>query len=838
MTYLSGFPFRPDPFQLEAAEHIDAGRSVVVVAPTGAGKTVVAQYAVARAYRAGKRSFYTAPIKALSNQKFADLRAEYGEDAVGLLTGDNVINGDAPIVVMTTEVLRNMIYAESPALDELAVVILDEVHYLQNRYRGSVWEEIIVHLPRSISIVSLSATIANPDEFTAWITSRRGDTGLVIETHRPVPLESLYLVKDRFHEGVLDLLPVFKGTRPNPYVTKLLHKGRGRQRRFTAPRRIEVAEVLEDEGLLPAIYFIFSRAGCDQATEWVANSRLQLTTAEERTEIRQRVEVLTQHLPPQDLGALGYDGWLGRLEKGVAAHHAGMVPAFKEAVEHLFIAGLIKLVFATETLSLGINMPARTVVLERLSKFNGESHEVLQPGDYTQLTGRAGRRGIDTEGTAIVLHNFDIPFERVAGIAAEGSHPLVSSFQPTYNMATNLIANYEQRAAEELLNASFAQFRASERKAQLRDRLSQREEEVAHFRRQAECDRGDIWAYLDQHGDAVVDHHAAMRDFVQRFRDGDVLRLSEAEEDRAILLARGWGANPRMVLLMADGSVRRVSADQLETSVAVIGQMFLPEPVRTKDGGYRKSVARLLRQWKVDPDFVLDEFRSGADDVGVESCPDLVQHLKWVRRSQKANSELRRLRRRLERADEGLVPRFRTLLSLLGQWGYVQGWSLTTKGEQLRFVYNELDLLLTEAVARGILDELNGPELAAVTSMFTYEARRIDADQPAPPGVIGERIKQIDRLALELIAAERGAGLPETRLPEAGFAATAYAWASGHSLEDLFDDDMGAGDFVRNCRQLIDVMRQLRDEFPRLAASAAEGIRKMDRGVVAAGGRT
>jgi ATP-dependent RNA helicase HelY len=215
-----------------------------------------------------------------------------------------------------------------------------------------------------------------------------------------------------------------------------------------------------------------------------------------------------------------------------------------------------------------------------------------------------------------------------------------------------------------------------------------------------------------------------------------------------------------------------------------------------------------------------------------------VQHLKWVRRSHKANSELRRLRRRLERADEGLVPRFRTLLSLLGQWGYVQGWSLTTKGEQLRFVYNELDLLLTEAVARGILDELNGPELAAVTSMFTYEARRIEADQPAPPGVIGERIKQIDRLALELIAAERGAGLPETRLPEAGFAATAYAWASGHSLEDLFDDDMGAGDFVRNCRQLIDVMRQLRDEFPRLAVSAAEGIRKMDRGVVAAGGRT
>ncbi|MEA2002819.1 MAG: RNA helicase, partial [Actinomycetota bacterium] len=223
---------------------------------------------------------------------------------------------------------------------------------------------------------------------------------------------------------------------------------------------------------------------------------------------------------------------------------------------------------------------------------------------------------------------------------------------------------------------------------------------------------------------------------------------------------------------------------------------------------------------------------------GVESCPDLVHHLKWVRRAHKADSDLRRLRRRLERTDEGLVPRFRTLLRLLGQWDYVRGWSLTAKGEQLRFVYNELDLLLTEAVSRGMFDDLNGSELAAVTSMFTYEARRLDAGQPAPPGEVGERIKQIDRLGLELTAAERGAGLPETRLPEAGFASTAYAWASGHDLEDLFDDDMGAGDFVRNCRQLIDVMRQLRDEFPRLAASAADGIRKLDRGVVAAGGRS
>ncbi|MDJ0924672.1 MAG: DEAD/DEAH box helicase [Acidimicrobiia bacterium] len=835
MTIEAGLPFRPDQFQLDAAAQIDEAMSVVVVAPTGAGKTLIAEHAVARAYRAGERSFYTTPIKALSNQKYADFRSVYG-DAVGLLTGDNVINGDAPIVVMTTEVLRNMIYADSPALGNLGVVILDEVHYLQNRYRGSVWEEIIIHLPRPIAIVSLSATIANPEEFTNWVRSRRGDTALIVETHRPVPLQSMYLVKDRYREGALNLLPVFAGTRPNPQVSNLLKKGRGRYRRFAVPRRIEVAELLSHEGLLPAIYFIFSRTGCDQAAAAVAESGLGLTTSTERQEIRARVDRLIDHLPPQDLGALGFETWLSRLEHGVAAHHAGMVPAFKEAVEDLFAAGLVKLVFATETLSLGINMPARSVVLERLSKFDGESHAILQPGDYTQLTGRAGRRGIDTLGTALVLHNFDIPFERVAGIAAEGSHPLTSSFSPTYNMAANLVANYAQREAEELLNASFAQFRASERRANLRSALSERVEEADEFRTQAKCQRGDIWAYLEKEGDAFLERHQAMRDFVQQFREGDVLRLTAEPADVAVLLARGWGANPRMVLVRADGAMLRISADDLDSAVAVVGQMTLPEPVRTRDGGYRKSVARLLRSWSPGRGFEEVRFVAAGTE-GVAGCPDLMSHLDWIKRLRRAESEIRRLRGRLDRSEEGLVSTFRALLGLLEAWGYVDGWLLTAKGEQLRFVYNELDLLLTESVDRGLLDDLSAAELAAVASLFTYESRRLESENGLASGVIAQRAGEIEELALELTAAERAARVPETRLPERGFAATAHAWAAGHDLEDLFDDDMAAGDFVRNCRQLIDVLRQLRDEFPRLKRTAAEAVRRMDRGVVAAGGR-
>lgn len=837
MTIDRGLPFEPDRFQLEAAAHIDAGKSVVVVAPTGAGKTLIAEHAVARANEQGTRAFYTTPIKALSNQKFADFRDAYGVDAVGLLTGDNVINGDAPIVVMTTEVLRNMIYAESRALDTVSVVILDEVHYLQNRYRGSVWEEVIIHLPQGIPLVCLSATIANPDEFTSWVRSRRGETELVVETERPVPLESMYLVKDRHREGALVFLPVFRGRRANPQVLNMLRKGRGRYRRFAIPRRIETTELLEENGLLPAIYFIFSRAGCEQAAEMVAGSKLRLTSPDERSEIRHKAGRLTDHLPPQDLGALGYAGWVDRLEKGVAAHHAGMVPAFKETVEELFADGLLRVVFATETLSLGINMPARTVVLERLSKFNGESHEILQAGDYTQLTGRAGRRGIDTSGTAVVLHNYDIPFERAASIAAAGSHPLVSSFQPNYNMAVNLVSNYDREAAERLLNASFAQFRASERKEKLGQSLRARDEEAAQFRQAAECDRGDIWAYLEETGEEALEGHRALRDFVQQIQEGDVIRMSPDADDRAVVLARGWGANPRMVLLAVDGTTRRLNAEQMGTAIAVVGQLHLPEPVRTRDGGYRNSVARLLRDWSPQPDFVAHEFVVAADG-GVASCPHFRTHIDAVRRLRRVEKEMRRLQQRIGPEKEGLVGEFRRLLGLLGDWGYVRGWKLTSKGNQLRFVYNELDLLLVESVARGFMAGLNGTQLAALTSLFTFEPRRSEGEPaPPPPGDLTDRIDCIVELAYGLIKAESAVGLDETRLPDPGFAAIAYAWAAGHDLEDLFDDELAAGDFVRNCRQLIDVMRQLRDEFPALAQAAAEGIRRIDRGVVAAGGR-
>ena len=289
---------------------------------------MIAEAAIARAIGRGLRAFYTTPIKALSNQKFGDLRTAYGEDRVGLLTGDNTINGDAPIVVMTTEVLRNMIYSGSRALGDLGVVILDEVHYLQDPYRGSVWEEVIIHLSSEVQLVSLSATVANPEEFTGWVESRRGPTTLVVETVRPVPLESTYLLSDRYHNHALQRLPVFAsdGQHANKRVVNMLKKGRGKRPRFSSPRRIEVAEHLLSEGLLPAIYFIFSRAGCDAAARAVAGATFPLTTEAERSTIRDVAEARTAHLDDVDLAVLGFPEWMATLQSGVAAHHAGDGP--------------------------------------------------------------------------------------------------------------------------------------------------------------------------------------------------------------------------------------------------------------------------------------------------------------------------------------------------------------------------------------------------------------------------------------------------------------------------------------------------------------------------------
>lgn len=510
--------YQLDTFQRKACESLEIGRSVLVAAPTGSGKTTVAEFAVFLAQRkTNSRIFYTAPIKALSNQKFHELCEVYGKERVGLLTGDVNIRGNAPIVVMTTEVLRNMIYSDSSALSDLAFVVLDEVHYLADKWRGAVWEEIILHLPSHVRLVSLSATVSNAEEFGDWMHAIRGDTDVILSNHRPVPLYTQVITDSA-------ILPFYLNQSGelaergliNPEILQLpgaktiesagahrqqrtRSRGRAPVRRTKRIRRSEIAAALEQHDLLPGIVFIFSRNGCDQAVSQCLFDGVRLTTQEERAIIREIAHEAITDLTADEATLLGVNTWLAGCERGFAAHHAGLLPQFKSVVEQLFQQRLIKLVFATETLALGINMPARSVTIEQLEKFNGEERVPLTSGEFTQLTGRAGRRGIDHEGHAVIAWGAGVTAERIATLVSARTFPVKSSFSPTPNMVVNLLQRLSFEHARDSLELSFAQFQADREVVDLAQQLRSEQQSLDAYEKAAKAAKStDKKRWLDR----------------------------------------------------------------------------------------------------------------------------------------------------------------------------------------------------------------------------------------------------------------------------------------------------------------------------------------------------
>jgi ATP-dependent RNA helicase HelY len=863
-------PFPLDAFQRRALDAIDDGRSVVVAAPTGSGKTVVAEYAIATALDGGGKAFYTTPLKALSNQKFGDLSRAYGAERVGLLTGDNSINGTASVVVMTTEVLRNMIYAGSSTLDGLRFVVLDEVHYLQDPYRGAVWEEVIIHLPPEVRVVCLSATVSNAEEFAAWVETVRGETAPVIEERRPVRLEHLYLVGERGGDRV-HLLPTFvirdADLRPNPEAARLdstggrPDRGRGRpRRRLRTPRRVEITEVLSERGMLPAITFVFSRAGCDQAVAQCVAGGLRLTTGDERGEIRRIAEAHTDALTDEDLEVLRYGEWVTGLEAGLAAHHAGMVPPMKEAVEEAFAAGLVKMVFATETLSLGINMPARSVVIEKLSKFTGERHEFLTPGEYTQLTGRAGRRGIDDVGYAVVCWSPFVPFDQVAALASRRTYALRSSFRPTYNMAANLVQRYPADIAHHLLNLSFAQFQTDRDVVGLERQLERAREQLARHRDASRRGPGDVEEYrrLSSALDAERRTRRGTRrtaDAVDRLRPGDVL-VRGGRHGRVAVLGheRSRRGAPRVLALTEGRDLVRLSADDFDEAPQPVAHIELPLPYAPRNSAFRRDVADRLRRVRLrdghgDGRHPVPEAAKISDlEAQVAAHPVATDRERDARVEAAASADrlerdVARLERRVRGRSESLARQFDRVLRVLEAWGYVEDWSLTEWGAVLANLYTETDLAVAESMREGLLDGLGAPELAAIVSCFTFERRGPDGGARLPPEQwptreLATRWRGIDRIARDLNHNEDDAGLPETRAPDPGFVPYAYEWVAGGDLADLLadDDEMTGGDFVRHVKQCIDLLRQIGDvaPVPATAEAARAAADACFRGVIAA----
>ncbi len=794
--------FTLDPFQLAGCRALEEGRSVLVAAPTGAGKTIVGEFAVHLAMReAGDKAFYTTPIKALSNQKFRELQDVYGADEVGLLTGDTNINGNARIVVMTTEVLRNMLYADSPALRGLRYVVMDEVHYLADRFRGAVWEEIIIHLPQTVRLVSLSATVSNAEEFGDWLDTVRGDTEVIVSEIRPVPLEQHVLVRG-------DLLPLFddragiataqvnqelmrirsfKGPMYE-YNRRAQEMSSARNRGYEAPhrrpnkggkrpvrsanvQRIErldrpdVVELLARANLLPAIFLIFSRVGCDAAVQQVRRSGVRLTSHEERVEIRALVEERTRTLLDEDLAVLGYYDWLDNLERGIASHHAGLLPAFKEVVEELFQRKLVKVVFATETLALGINMPARTVVLEKLEKFNGEARVAITSGEYTQLTGRAGRRGIDVEGHAVIQWTEGLDPQQVAALASRRTYPLNSSFRPTYNMAVNLIDQFGRARARQILESSFAQFQADRAVVGLARQVREQEESLAGYAKAMTCDRGDFAEY-----------------------SGIRRELSDLEK-----------------LNRKDANASRATRDKRQREL----------------GGLRRRMQR----------------------HPCHQCPDREHHARWAERYWRLKRTIDKMRQQIETRTGTVARIFDRVVDVLGVLDYVRidedgATTLTPDGRTMRRIYGERDLLVAESLRLGLWRDLDAASLAALACCLVYEPRRDDAgggERGLPRGAFRAALGETQALWQQLDDLERDHRLPGSEPISAGLAQAMHSWARGAALDRvLVEADMAAGDFVRWAKQTIDLLDQLSIVAESsVATTARKALDAVRRGIVA-----
>jgi ATP-dependent RNA helicase HelY len=781
-AFTRSLSFGLDPFQVAACETLEEGRSVLVAAPTGAGKTIVAEFAVFLAmFHPTAKVFYTTPMKALSNQKFRELVDVYGPSEVGLLTGDTNVNSGARIVVMTTEVLRNMLYADSDLLPALQYVVMDEVHYLADRFRGPVWEEVIIHLPERVRLISLSATVSNAEEFGDWLQAVRGETDVIVSEERPVPLDQHVLVRGKLVD-LFDSSGLAATNRVNPELLRMVQttsggnpphwKGRPARHHSRGPGmseridRPEVVELLKSKNLLPAIFFIFSRAGCDAAVRQVLGAKVRLTESWERDEIRALVEDRTRTLQDEDLAVLGYWEWLNGLERGVAAHHAGLLPAFKEVVEELFQRKLLKVVFATETLALGINMPARTVVLEKLEKFNGEARVPITPGEYTQLTGRAGRRGIDVEGHSVIQWSGALDPQSVASLASRRTYPLNSSFRPTYNMAVNLIEQFGRERTREILESSFAQFQADRAVVDMARKVRQLEDSLAGYEKSMTCHLGDF------------------REYVSLRRE--LSDLEKAGGNRADTMGRG------------DRERRQ------------------------------RQLTALRRRMREHP---------------CHACPDREQHARWAERWYRLKKQVDTLSSQIRGRTGAVAKIFDRVTDVLVECEYLvtdaEGrLALADAGKMLRRIYGERDLLVAECLRRGAWKELDAASMAAMAAALVYEPRREEGqtyDRNLPPGKFRTALDRTTDLWARLDDLEREHKLPGSEPLSTGLSLAMYRWAQGGNLDTVLTlAELAAGDFVRWTKQTIDLLDQLSVVAdPPVGTTARRALDAIRRGIVA-----
>lgn len=743
------FDFPLDDFQLEAMRHLEAGKSVVVCAPTGAGKTVVAEFAVELALMSNKRCFYTTPLKALSNQKLYDLRKKYGEDRVGLLTGDLSINRDASIVVMTTEVFRNMLYGTilgdvSRNLKDVASVVLDECHYMNDTERGTVWEEAIIYAPKDIQLVGLSATVANAGELTTWIDETHGPTELVVSEYRPVPLRFHYIGERRIYP-LLNPGGAVNGFLKSRFGRKRPQRSDDKRRKPMGGLYTHPADVLANlsaRNMLPAIYFLFSRRGCEEAMKMARG--IPLLQPEEQKELRRQVEEFTRANPN-----LANHPHLLYLAEGMSVHHAGMLPSWKGMVEKLFQKGLLKVVFATETLAAGINMPARSTVISSINKRSDEGHRQLTASEFLQMSGRAGRRGMDDVGHVVVLHN---PFETVdeaAKLATSPPDPLSSRFTPSYGMVLNLLERHSIDDARDLIEHSFGQFLVNRQLEPAFAQKLQWEAELEKLRSPLCPDRpGDLPLYAKRL-EAIRSKHKALK-----------------HTER--------GLKPQ---------------------------------VKGSAGGHVPPAGQaVLNDMRQEIQVLLDE----AYAMACHGCPVQRPCSNQADRIAMLEKRIKDFDRRIARETNKYWTTFEALANILRTEGYLDGNKPTKLGQMAASIRGQNELFLSEVALSGLIETLEPTEIAAVLAALIGEDHRGAGEIKARVSPQADMaIDELRKIAKKLTRLQRDfdVDMPiEIGVQKCGLM---QMWAQGASWDAMrmatrYDE----GDVVRSIRRALDLCRQ------------------------------
>lgn len=844
------FPFNLDQFQIDAIASLNAGRSVVVCAPTGSGKTLVGEYAIYRALARGKRVFYTTPLKALSNQKLRDFREKFGFDRVGLLTGDASINRDAPILVMTTEIFRNMLYGTpigqiGISLVDVEAVVLDECHYMNDRQRGTVWEESIIYCPREVQLVALSATVANSDQLTDWLNRVHGPTDLIYSDFRPVPLE--------FHfcnpKGLFPLLNDSK-TKINPRLAnrgKRRQGDKGRGGRPEAPGIIYTLSQLQQRDMLPAIYFIFSRRGCDKAVAEVGD--LWLVNNDESQVLRRQIDDFLNRNPEA-----GRSGQIAPLYRGIAAHHAGILPAWKVLVEELFQQGLIKVVFATETLAAGINMPARTTVISTLSKRTDSGHRLLNASEFLQMAGRAGRRGMDLQGHVVTVQT---PFEgskEAAYLATSKPDPLVSQFTPSYGMVLNLLQTHSLEQTRELIERSFGQYMATlhlrpnyDEIAELQAQLAQLQElinavdenELAVYeklRQRLKVERQLLKTLQQQ---AQEDRKEQLEMMLGFAVSGTLLSLKGKHITvpapmAAVLVGKSPGSEqtPCLVCLGRDNRWYVATTEDIVDLYAELPRIDVPPEILPppdllfKPGQIRRGdeqTATIAQQIPesgeslyMAPEVAEQLSRMTAVQEQLEAHPvytsgNAASIFKRRARYVELEAELQLLQAQVEQQSQHHWEEFLNLIEILQHFGCLDNLVPTALGQVAAAIRGENELWLGLVFASGELNDLDPHHLAAAVAGLVTETPRPDSKVRFDlSNQVVDALAKLRGIRRQMFQMQRRYNVALPIWLEFELIALVEQWALGIEWTELCENTtLDEGDVVRILRRTLDLLSQI-----------------------------